>query len=81
MFQPNKNGDVIGVFGGLFIKMIKEDQCVILCIKDIINEVVTLQEASELLGIANNTLRKKVINGEFKEWEYRKTKKVVLFNK
>lgn len=61
--------------------MIKEDQCIVLCVKDIVNEVITLQEASDLLGIADSTLRKKVLNGEFKEWEYRKTTKVILFNK
>jgi predicted HTH domain antitoxin len=61
--------------------MLDNEQCIIIPIKDILNEVITLQEASELLGIADSTLRKKVLNGEFKEWEYRKTTKVILFNK
>lgn len=58
-----------------------EEQCVVLCIKDIVNEVITLQEASEILGIADSTLRKKVLNGDFKDWEYRKTTKMIIFNK
>lgn len=62
-------------------KSLKEQQCIVLCIKDIVNEVITLQEVSEILGIADSTLRKKVLNGEFESWEYRKTAKVILFNK
>lgn len=61
--------------------MFNPEQCIIIPCKDVVNEVITLQEASELLGIADSTLRKKVLNKEFKEWEYRKTSKVILFNK
>jgi len=48
---------------------------------ELINEVITLQEASEILGCNDSTLRRQVINGKFKEGEYRKTKGVILFNK
>jgi hypothetical protein len=62
-------------------KKINEDQTKIVFIRDVVNEVITLQEASDILGIADSTLRKKVLGGEFDEWEYRKTSKVILFNK
>ena len=47
----------------------------------LINEVITLQEASELLDCNDSTLRKQVLNGKFKDGEYRKAKGVILFNK
>ncbi|MCA1076163.1 hypothetical protein K9O30_21040 [Clostridium bowmanii] len=40
----------------------------------LINEVITLQEASELLSCNDSTLRKQVLNGKFKDGEYRKAK-------
>ena len=46
-----------------------------------INEVITLQEASKLLNCNDSTLRKQVLNGKFKEGECRKAKGVILFNK
>ena len=48
---------------------------------NVINEVITLQEASEILNCADSTLRKQVLNGKFKEGEYRKAKGIILFNK
>ncbi|MCB2289652.1 helix-turn-helix domain-containing protein [Clostridium sp. CS001] len=47
----------------------------------LINEVITLQEASEILDCDDSTLRKQVLNGKFKDGEYRKAKGVILFNK
>ena len=47
----------------------------------IIDEVITLQEASVILGCSDSTLRKKVLSGKFKEGEYRKAKGTILFYK
>lgn len=48
---------------------------------EIINEVITLQEASLILGCSDSTLRKKVLRGYFKVGEYRKAKGTILFYK
>lgn len=48
---------------------------------NVINEVITLQEASELLNCADSTLRRQVLKGVFKEGEYRKAKGTILFYK
>lgn len=48
---------------------------------ELIYEVITLQEASEILDCNDSTLRKQVLNGKFKDGEYRKAKGVILFNK
>lgn len=45
----------------------------------VIYEVITLQEASEMLECADSTLRMHVLQGKFKENEYRKAKGVILF--
>lgn len=47
----------------------------------IIDEVITLQEASLILGCADSTLRKWVLSGKFKAGEYRKAKGTILFYK
>jgi hypothetical protein len=49
--------------------------------KEIIKEVITLQEAAEILNCGDSTLRKHVLIGKFIEGEYRKAKGVILFNK
>ena len=48
---------------------------------ELIYEVITLQEASDILCCNDSTLRKQVLNGKFSYGEYRKTKGVILFNK
>lgn len=58
-----------------------ETQCRFISNNEIVNEVITLQEATEILGIHDSTLRKKVLKGNFENWQYRKTTRVILFNK
>lgn len=48
---------------------------------ELVSEVITLQEASEILGCCDSTLRKQILKGQFQEWEYRKSKGTILFNK
>ena len=48
---------------------------------NVINEVITLQEASEILNCSDSTLRRQVLKGNFKEGEYRKAKGTILFYK
>lgn len=45
---------------------------------ELVNQVITLQEASELLGCNDSTLRRQILNGKFNEGEYRKAKGVIL---
>lgn len=52
-----------------------------ICVKNIVYEVITLQEVSEILSIVDSTFRNKVLNGEFENGKYMKTAKVVLFYK
>lgn len=61
--------------------MISDNQIVYVSKNQYLDGVVTLKEASILLGISDGYLRKKVLKGEFKYWEYRKTDKVILFYK
>ncbi len=49
---------------------------------DTINSVITLSEASEILGVADSTLRMRVLKGDyFESWEYRKVGGTILFSK
>lgn len=49
---------------------------------DTINSVITLSEASEILGVADSTLRMRVLKGDyFESWEYRKAGGTILFSK
>ncbi len=48
----------------------------------LINEVITNQKTSEMLNFNDSTLRGQVINGKFKDGEYRKAKgvNIILIN-
>lgn len=61
--------------------MIDKKQSLIIVREDVIFTVITSKEASEILGISDSYVRKLVIKGEFDDWEYRKTDKMLLFNK
>lgn len=63
------------------LKSLDLAQCRFISEGELVNEVITLQEASEILGLNDSTLRKMVIGKKFSEGTYRKTKKVILFNK
>lgn len=62
-------------------KDINLTQCRFIAECEIVNEVITLQEASHILGLNDSTLRKMVLAKKFPEGTYRKTSKVILFNK
>ena len=49
--------------------------------RGLLNEVITSTEASTLLKVDKSYILKLIKKGEFEDWEYRKTDKVVLFNK
>lgn len=47
-----------------------------------INSVITLSEASEILGVADSTIRMRVLKGGyFEPWEYRKAGGTILFSR
>ena len=51
-------------------------------INNLLNDVITLQEASEILGCADSTLRIQVLKGKYEDGiDSRKAKGVILFNK
>lgn len=56
-------------------------QSIIVFQDELIHKIITSKEASELLGVTDSYIRKLVAKGEFQDWEYRKTSKVILFNK
>lgn len=58
-----------------------EGQILMIPSNDLINEVITVKEACAILGIAESTLKTKVIKGEFSDAEYRKTGGTLLFSK
>lgn len=62
-------------------KDINLTQCRFITESEIVNEVITLQEASHILDLNDSTLRKMVLAKKFPEGTYRKTSKVILFNK
>ena len=63
------------------LKDINLTQCRFIAECEIVNEVITLQEASQILDLNDSTLRKMVLSKRFPEGTYRKTSKVILFNK
>lgn len=58
-----------------------KNQIIELPVSEIINSVLTLKEASNILGVAESTLRTRVLKGEFDEWEFRKSGGVIMFAK
>lgn len=56
-------------------------QSIIVFQDELVHKVITSTEASEILNITDSYMRKLVARGEFEPWEYRKTSKVLLFNK
>ena len=59
-----------------------ENQITMPDINNLLNDVITLQEASEILGCADSTLRMQVLKGKYEDGiDYRKAKGVILFNK
>lgn len=69
--------------GVMYLKNLHDSRvrCRALSEGDIVNEVITLQETAEILGLHDSTVRKMVLSGKFEAWQYRKTNKVILFNK
>ena len=46
-----------------------------------LNNILTLSEASKILGITDGYLRQLVIKGEFEDWEFKKSGRVTIFLK
>ena len=61
--------------------MVDKTQALIIVRDEIINQVITSTEAVEILNVTDSYIIKLVSIGEFEGWEYRKTSKVLLFNK
>lgn len=61
--------------------VINKKQIISLPVSEIINSIVTLKEASEMLGVAESTLRTRVLKGEFDKWEFRKSGGTIIFSK
>lgn len=61
--------------------VINKKQIISLPVSEIINSILTLKEASEMLGVAESTLRTRVLKGEFDEWEFRKSGGTIIFSK
>lgn len=60
---------------------LNKKQIITLPISEIINNVLTLKEASKILGVAESTLRTRVLKGEFDKWEFRKSGGIIIFSK
>ena len=58
-----------------------KSQIISLPVSEIINSILTLKEASEVLGVAESTLRTRVLKGEFDNWEFRKSGGTIMFSK
>lgn len=56
-------------------------QLIFVSIDKYLENVISLKEASEMLGITDGYLRQLVLKGEFEDWEYKKLPKVILFYK
>ena len=61
--------------------MVDKTQALIIVRDEIINQVITSTEAGEIINVTDSFIRMLVSIGEFVGWEYRKTSKVLLFNK
>lgn len=49
--------------------------------EEYLTNIVTLSQASEILGISDAYLRQLILNGEFESWEYLKSGRVTIFLK
>lgn len=57
------------------------DQSEIFSKRELLNQVITTTEASQILKVDTSYLIKLIQKGEFEDWEYRKTGKVILFRR
>lgn len=60
---------------------IEDNQIIFVEKKNYLDNVISSQEASELLNISDGYLRQLVLKGEFQAWEYKKFTRAILFYK
>ena len=63
------------------MEKIEKNQAMLVSRSEYLSNILTLSEASELLGISCAYLRQLVLADEFEDWEFKKQGRVTIFLK